>query len=49
MEKKFYLHPVFNNHAASKDGEILNLKRMKPFRGTSSNTGYLIIGVKDED
>ena len=24
--KKFYIHPTFTNYAASKDGEILNVK-----------------------
>ena len=24
--KKFYIHPIFTNYAASKDGEILNVK-----------------------
>ena len=24
--KKFYIHPNFTNYAASKDGEILNVK-----------------------
>lgn len=26
FEKKFYIHPVFSNYAASKDGEIVNIK-----------------------
>ena len=41
LEKRFFIHPVFNNYAASKDGEIVNLKRMKPFRGNLNNAGYL--------
>ena len=46
--KKFYLHPVSNNYAASKDGEIINLKRKIPFRGNLSNSGYLhfVIGLE---
>ena len=24
--KKYYIHPIFINYAASKDGEILNVK-----------------------
>ena len=24
--KKFYIHPIFSKYAASKDGEILNVK-----------------------
>ena len=49
LEKRFYVHPVFDNYAASKDGEIVNLKRMKPFRGTSNNYGYLLIGVTSKE
>ena len=25
-EKKFYIHPIFSKYAASKEGEILNVK-----------------------
>ena len=25
-DKKYYIHPFFTNYAASKDGEILNVK-----------------------
>ena len=24
--KSYYIHPIFSNYAASKDGEILNVK-----------------------
>ena len=24
--KKYYIHPIFTNYAASKEGEILNVK-----------------------
>ena len=24
--KKYYIHPIFSNYAASKEGEILNVK-----------------------
>ena len=39
LEKRFYIHPVFNNYAASKDGEVVNPKTMKPFRGFSNGKG----------
>ena len=45
LEKRFYIHPVFSNYAASKDGEIVNLKRMRPFRGRLNNCGYLLVNV----
>ena len=45
LEKRFYIHPVFTNYAASKDGEIVNLKRMKPFRGYLNNAGYLLFTI----
>ena len=45
LEKRFYIHPVFSNYAASKNGEIVNLKRMKPFRGHLNNCGYLIFSI----
>ena len=28
-EKKYYIHPIFTNYAASKEGEILNVKNWK--------------------
>ena len=45
LENKFHVHPVFTNHAASKDGLIVNLKRKRPFRGISNNYGYLYFDV----
>ena len=29
--KKYYIHPIFINYAASKDGEILNVKTGRIF------------------
>ena len=41
LEKQFFVHPVFTNYAASKDGEIVNLKKMKPFKGNQNKkTSY---------
>ena len=45
LEKRFYIHPVFTNCTASKNGEVVNLKRMKPFRGTLSKAGYLLFTI----
>ena len=30
--KKFYIHTIFTNYAASKEGEILNVKTGKIFK-----------------
>ena len=30
--KKFYIHPTFSKYAASKDGEILNVKTGRIFK-----------------
>ena len=29
--KKYYIHPIFSNYAASKNGEILNVKTRRIF------------------
>ena len=38
---KFYKHSVFNNYAASKNGEILSLKSKKIIKMTKNGNGYL--------
>ena len=43
--KTYYCHPIYNNYAASKDGYIINCKRLKPRKGTLHLTGYLGISV----
>ena len=43
--KIYYIHPIYNNYAASKDGYIINCKRLKPRKGTLHLTGYLGISV----
>ena len=30
--KKYYIHPIFANYAASKEGEILNVKTGRIFK-----------------
>ena len=46
LEKRFYIHPVFTNYATSKDGVIVNLKKMKPFIGFITNSGYLTFAIR---
>lgn len=38
--KKYYQHPVFSNYAASKDGEIINVKTGKIKKPQLNNRGY---------
>ena len=39
--KKFYKHNIFTNYAASKDGEVINLKTGKIMNKKNKNNGYL--------
>ena len=39
-EKVYYIHPIYTNYAASKDGYIINLKRLIPRKGRLHSTGY---------
>ena len=38
--KKFYIHPIFSNYAASKDGEILNVPTGRILKTNLNNNGY---------
>ena len=44
-EKKFYIHPVYKKYAANKNGEIMNVRLRKPWKGNINNGGYLQIGI----
>ena len=46
--KKYYIHPVFSNYAASKDGEILNVKTGRIFKKIMSDQGYYKFKVNDK-
>ena len=46
--KKFYIHPIFTNYAASKDGEILNVKTGRIFKKIMSDQGYYKFKVNDK-
>lgn len=41
--KKYYQHPVFSNYAASKDGEIVNVKTRKILKMIKHSNGYCIL------
>ena len=42
-DKTYYVHPTFQNYAASADGYIINRKRLEPRKGYLSENGYYII------
>ena len=46
--KKYYKHPVFNNYAASKNGDILSLKSEKILSMLKGSNGYLFFKIYDE-
>ena len=46
--KKFYIHPIFSNYAASKDGEILNVKTGRILKKILNNNGYYHFRVNDK-
>ena len=39
--KKYYIHPIFTNYAASKDGEILNVKTGRILKKLMTDQGIL--------
>ena len=43
--KKFYKHPVFDNYAANKNGDILSLKSEKIIKMGKNNCGYLYFSI----
>ena len=46
--KKYYIHPVFSNYAASKDGEILNVKTGRILKKIMSDQGYYKFQINDK-
>ena len=38
--KKYYKHPVFTNYAASKEGEVINLKNGRKMKMRKNHAGY---------
>ena len=45
--KKYYKHPVFNTYAASKDGEVINVKTGRIIKMANCN-GYLVFSICDK-
>ena len=46
--KKFYIHPIFSNYSASKDGEILNVKTGRILKKNLTDQGYYQFKVNDK-
>ena len=46
--KKYYIHPIFTNYAASKDGEILNVKTGRILKKNLTDKGYYQFKVNDK-
>ena len=46
--KKFYIHPIFSKYAASKDGEILNVKTGRILKKNLSYQGYYQFQISDK-
>ena len=47
-ERSFYIHPNFTNYAASKDGEILNVKTGRILKKILTVNGYLTFKIFDK-
>ena len=45
--KKYYKHPVFSNYAASKNGEVINVKTGRNMKMTNCK-GYLVFSICDK-
>ena len=47
--KTYFIHPIYHNYAASKDGYIINCKRLKPRKGRLRLDGYLGTSVCNQN
>ena len=45
---KFYSDYVFDNYAANKDGDVINLKNKKIIKISKNNNGYLFFNIYNE-
>ena len=48
-EKSFYIHPIFTNYAATKDGEILNVKTGRILKKNLTYQGYYQFKISDKN
>ena len=44
-EKTYYVHPIYTKYGCSKDGYVINRKRLVPRKGRLNSTGYLFTTV----
>ena len=44
--KKYYQHPVFTNYAASKEGEVINVKTGRKLKMGKNHAGYYRFGLQ---
>ena len=47
--KKFYIHPIFSKYAASKEGEILNVKTGRILKKNLTDKGYYLFRISDKN
>ena len=47
--KKYYIHPIFSKYAASKEGEILNVKTGRFFKKKLTYQGYYQFKISDKN
>ena len=47
--KSFYIHPIFTNYAASKDGEILNVKTGRILKKNLTDQVYYQFRISDKN
>ena len=44
--KKYYIHPLFTNYAASKEGEVINIKTGRKMKMCKNHAGYYRIDLR---
>ena len=42
----YYVHPVYDLYASDKNGNVINIVKKVPIKGTQNNSGYLYVGVR---
>ena len=46
--KTYFIHPIYHNYAASKDGYIINRKRLKARKGQMMASGYFNLNMNNK-
>ena len=42
----YYVHPIYDLYAGSKDGNVINIIKQVPHKGNKTHRGYLNVGVR---